>query len=241
MKKCNICNIEYGEDINFCSKCGNQLSTSSQNNSKKTNKSDMKGVAIVFAIVLLLIFIGVRQQYIRDNALKDVPDLNEILEEDLITDNEQEYIDEEEKKQEEETAKKEAEEQAKKEAEAKAKAEKEHKEYIAKQKKEGLANLKKIRKAYKSNSLSADDTYKGNRYVLYAEFKTIKEDGLMNYLFNEIGVTATFKDGNTICHLWCKFKKSEREKLKNYKQGDYILFSGECTDWGNWLECEVIE
>jgi len=38
-----------------------------------------------------------------------------------------------------------------------------------------------------------------------------------------------------------EFKKSEREKLKNYKQGDYILFSGECTDWGNWLECEVIE
>ena len=231
----NITVFEYGEDINFCSKCGNQLSTSSQNNSKKTNKSNMKGVAIVFAIVLLLIFIGVRQQYMRDNAFKDVPDLNEILEEDLITDNEQEHIDKED------TAKKAAEEQAKKEAEEKAKAEKEHKEYIAKQKKEGLANLKKIRKAYKSNSLSADDTYKGNRYVLYAELVSIDDGGFLDMLFNDIEVLVIYKDGNTICNAWCDFNDTERDKLKKYKKGDYILFSGVCYSAGNFSDCEIIE
>lgn len=88
MKKCNVCNIEYNEDMNFCTNCGNKLSEVSQNEFRKASKSDMKGVAIVFAIVLLLIFIGARQQAIRDNALKDVPDLNEILEEDFIGDNE---------------------------------------------------------------------------------------------------------------------------------------------------------
>ena len=148
---------------------------------------------------------------------------------------------EKEKKEAEEKAKKEAEAQAKKEKEEKAKAEKEHKEYIAKMKKEGLANLKKIRKAYKNNSLNADDTYKGNRYVLYAELVSIDESGFLDKLFNDIEVLVIYKDGNTISNAWCDFNDTERDKLKKYKKGDYILFSGECFNSGNYSNCEIIE
>lgn len=154
----------------------------------------------------------------------------------------------EEKIKAEEQSKKEAEEKAKVEAQAKKEQaekqkqqEEQHKQYIEEQKKEGINNLKEIRKAYKQNELAARDKYKDNTYNLYAQFSAIKEDGVMNKLLSKIGVTLTFKDSNNIVYIFCNFDKNQRDALAKYKQGDYILFSGVCSSWGNWYDCKVIE
>ncbi len=92
---------------------------------------------------------------------------------------------------------------------------------------------------YKSNELVADDKYKGNRYTIIGKFETVKDDGLVNTLFKEIGVTVTVEIDNKEYNLWCKFDDSERENLKRYKTGDLITFTGECVSWGNWANCKV--
>lgn len=154
----------------------------------------------------------------------------------------------EQKKAEEKAAKeqREAEERAKaeqeqREAEERAKAEQEHKKYIEEQKTIGLNNFKEIRNAYKNNELSANDKYKGNTYTLYGQISGIKEDGLMNALLDKIGVTITYRNNNSIVYTFCDFNSSERDKLTNYNVGDYILFSGTCSNYGNWYNCKVIE
>ena len=116
-----------------------------------------------------------------------------------------------------------------------------HKKYIEEQKIVGLNNLKEIRKAYNTNELSANDKYKGNIYTLYGKLSTIKEDGLMNTLLDKIGVTITYNDNNSIIYVFCDFNSSERNKLIKYNVGDYILFSGTCSSYGNWYNCMIIE
>lgn len=117
----------------------------------------------------------------------------------------------------------------------------EHAKYIEEQKEIGLNNLQEIRQAYKKNELTANDTYKGKKYNLYAKLDTIKEDGLMNTMLDKIGVTLTFQSENRIIYIFCDFKKNQRDTLSKYNKGDYILFSGICSSWGNWYDCEVLE
>ena len=215
------------------------------------NKLKLKN-SIKFVISIILFLIGM---YISGTSPEYIEyENNKILENNIKT-NElivQEQIAAEEKaiqeqKEAEEKAireKKEAEEkvaQEKREAEERAKAEQEHKKYIEEQKTVGLNNFKEIRKAYKTNELSANDKYKGNTYTLYGQISAIKEDGFMNAFLDKIGVTITYRDNNSIVYTFCDFNSSERDKLTKYNTGDYILFSGTCSSYGNWYDCKVIQ
>lgn len=100
-------------------------------------------------------------------------------------------------------------------------------------------NFVKIYDAYQANELVADDTYKGKRYTLIGKFKTVKDDGVVNTLLKEIGVTVEVEVNNQSYHLWCKFDADERDKLKAYSTGDVIKFNGKCISWGNWDDCKV--
>jgi len=149
------------------------------------------------------------------------------------------------KEQEEKVAREQAEEEKRiaeqKAEEERKKQEQQHKEYIEQQKKLGKENFIEIKKAYGVNSLSADDKYKGNTYTLYGELSTIKDDGIVNKLLDSIGVTMVFRDGTSINYAFCYFKADQRDKLATYQKGEYILFQGECSSWGNWSNCEIIE
>ncbi len=122
-----------------------------------------------------------------------------------------------------------------------AKQEEEHKQYIEEQQNEGAKNLKQIRKDYKDNALVASDKYKGKTYTLCGQFNAVNEDSIMNKILDMIGVTITFKDGNSIVYVFCYFNSDQRDKLLKYKKGDTILFSGICNDWGCWNDCKIIE
>jgi hypothetical protein len=99
--------------------------------------------------------------------------------------------------------------------------------------------IAEIYEAYKSNQLVADDKYKGTRYTITGVFETVKDDGLVNTLFKEIGVVVSVKVDNLKLYLLCKFDDSERESLKKFSSSDTIKFSGECISWGNWTNCKV--
>lgn len=94
---------------------------------------------------------------------------------------------------------------------------------------------------YKSNKLVADDTYKGNYYTVTGIMETVKDDGLINTLFREIGVVVSVIIDNQSYNVFCKFDKSERDNLKKYSSGDLIKFTGECISWNDWVNCEVVD
>lgn len=97
-----------------------------------------------------------------------------------------------------------------------------------------------IRAAYKNNELSADDTYKGNRYTIIGQFDGVSEDGIFNTLLNEINVTVKVMDGNTPCYVFCSFDADIwREKLTELNKGDEMIIEGECYSWGSWSDCEL--
>lgn len=94
---------------------------------------------------------------------------------------------------------------------------------------------------YKSNKLVADDTYKGNYYTVTGIMETVKDDGLINTLFREIGVVVSVIIDNQSYNVFCKFDKSERDNLKKYSSGDLIKFTGECISWNDWVNCKVVD
>lgn len=107
---------------------------------------------------------------------------------------------------------------------------------------EATALFCEIREAYRNNELSADDTYKGNRYTLIGQFDGAKDDGLFNDVLDEVNVTVKVMDGNTPCYLICSFDSDTwREELVKYNKGDEIIFEGECVSWGVWNDCELTD
>lgn len=97
-----------------------------------------------------------------------------------------------------------------------------------------------IRAAYKNNELSADDTYKGNRYTIVGEFDGANEDGIFPSLLDEINITVKIMDGNTVCYVFCSFDKEEwRDRLAELNKGDEMIIEGECYSWGSWNDCEL--
>ncbi len=204
------------------------------------NKLKLKN-SIKFVISIILFLIGM---YISGTSPEYIEyENNKILENNIKTNGliVQEQIAAEEKAIQEQKEAEEKVAQEKREAEERAKAEQEHKKYIEEQKTVGLNNFKEIRKAYKTNELSANDKYKGNTYTLYGQISAIKEDGFMNAFLDKIGVTITYRDNNSIVYTFCDFNSSERDKLTKYNTGDYILFSGTCSSYGNWYDCKVLE
>lgn len=204
------------------------------------NKLKLKN-SIKFVISIILFLIGM---YISGTSPEYIEyENNKILENNIKTNGliVQEQIAAEEKAIQEQKEAEEKVAQEKREAEERAKAEQEHKKYIEEQKTVGLNNFKEIRKAYKTNELSANDKYKGNTYTLYGQISAIKEDGFMNAFLDKIGVTITYRDNNSIVYTFCDFNSSEQDKLTKYNTGDYILFSGTCSSYGNWYDCKVLE
>lgn len=215
------------------------------------NKLNLKN-SIKFVISIILFLIGMYisgtspeyTEYENNRILENNIKANELIVQEQIAAEEKAIQEQKEAEEKAIQEKKEAEEKAaqeKREAEEIAKAEQEHKKYIEEQKTIGLNNFKEIRKAYKTNELSANDKYKGNTYTLYGQISAIKEDGFMNAFLDKIGVTITYRDNNSIVYTFCDFNSSERDKLTKYNTGDYILFSGTCSSYGNWYDCKVLE
>ena len=106
--------------------------------------------------------------------------------------------------------------------------------------KEAAALFHEIRVAYKNNELSADDQYKGNRYVIIGAFDGVSEDGLLNVLNDEIKVTVKIIDGQTNCYVFCDFDSEVwRDELAKLNRGDEIIIEGECNSWGTWSDCRL--
>lgn len=120
-----------------------------------------------------------------------------------------------------------------------AKREKDRIEREIKEREAANSQFIEIYDAFKLNELAANDKYKGNRYTIIGVFETVKEDGLINTLFKEIGVVVSLKIDNKFYSLLCKFDEKEREKLKGYSKGETIKFTGECVSWGIWCDCKV--
>lgn len=208
--------------------------------------------SIKIIIAIIFFFIGMYisgtspeyMEYENNKILENNIKANELIVQEQIAAEEKAIQEQKEAEEKAIKVQKEAEEKAaqeKREAEERVKAEQEHKKYIEEQKIVGLNNFKEIRKAYKTNELSANDKYKGNTYTLYGQISAIKEDGFMNAFLDKIGVTITYRDNNSIVYTFCDFNSSERDKLTKYNTGDYILFSGTCSSYGNWYNCKVIQ
>lgn len=110
-----------------------------------------------------------------------------------------------------------------------------------KKKHEDAANLfHEIRVAYENNELSADDTYRGNRYTIIGAFDGAADDGLINELFSTVTVTVKIMDGRTTCYVFCSFDaKQWRTRLSKLDKGDEMIIEGECANWGSWSECQL--
>lgn len=125
-------------------------------------------------------------------------------------------------------------------AELEFQREQEKKEREQKIRDDASALFHEIRAAYKNNELSADDTYKGNRYTIVGEFDGANEDGIFPSLLNEINITVKIMDGNTVCYVFCSFDKEEwRDRLAELNKGDEMIIEGECYSWGSWNNCEL--
>ena len=86
--------------------------------------------------------------------------------------------------------------------------------------------------AYKENELSADDSYKGSRYILYGTFQSATEDGILNKLNGTITVNIEIKFDDVWYILICTFDKSHRDDIATLKKGDLVCFEGECYSAG---------
>lgn len=106
---------------------------------------------------------------------------------------------------------------------------------------EANAQFYAIWKAYKDNELSADDMYKGNRYILYGTFQSATEDGVLNKLNGTITVNVEIKFDDVWYILICTFDKSHRDDIAALKKGDLVCFEGECYSVGVWSDCEIIK
>lgn len=100
--------------------------------------------------------------------------------------------------------------------------------------------FEEIYKAYKTNELRADDTYKGNRYRVTAKINGMSKGTILN---NKDGVNLTMeiKINKTIVFFYAEFGKDQTEVLKNVNVGDTIVFDGTCKGWGLWEDCILIE
>ncbi len=107
-------------------------------------------------------------------------------------------------------------------------------------KKEGENNFIKIKKAYDNNEISANNVYKGNTYTLYGKVVGVSENGLFNKLLGNIGITIEINKDGEYFYAFCSFSNTERDKLSNINNGDYLLFKGVCYSWGNYDECKVL-
>lgn len=137
-------------------------------------------------------------------------------------------------------AEKAVEEEAQRQAEEQQQAQAQ-KEQDQQQRDAAAALFHEIRMAYKNNELSADDTYKGNRYTIVGSFDGISEDGLLNQLLGEIKVTLKIVDEGTPCYLFCDFDADTwREELSKLSKGDEMVIEGECDSWGVWSDCELL-
>lgn len=100
--------------------------------------------------------------------------------------------------------------------------------------------FEEIYKAYKSNELSAKDSYKDNRYRITAKINGIKTGGLAN-LAGGATLTMQLKIDNTIVFFYAEFEKDQEETLKQVAVGDTITFDGTCVNAGNWADCEIVK
>lgn len=116
-----------------------------------------------------------------------------------------------------------------------------HTQFIADSKTEGKKNLTEIINAYQNNSLSADDTYKENKYTIYAKIRDMDEDGILNNISDSITLTLETEIDNVIYIVYCIVQNSDRDKILEYNKGDYILISGICQNWNTWAECKIID
>lgn len=108
-------------------------------------------------------------------------------------------------------------------------------------KEEKTVTFEEIYTAYKNNELSADDTYKGNRYRITCTFSSVGDGGL-NGLLGSLSVTAYAYANGTQCVLWCTFDEdTQREALSKLNKGDQFTFEGICDSWGNWSDCKIVE
>lgn len=107
--------------------------------------------------------------------------------------------------------------------------------------KNSLVDMSKMYKAYDKNELTADDKYKGNYYTFTGSFQTVKDDGLVNEVFDEIGVVVSVKTNTKKLIIVCKFDDTERDNLKKFSKGDIIEINGKCLSWGSWTDCKVVE
>ena len=100
--------------------------------------------------------------------------------------------------------------------------------------------FEEIYKAYKSNELSADDLYKGNRYRITAKINGISTGGLANATGGAT-LTMELRVGNTVVFFYAEFEKDQEDALKQVAVGDTITFDGTCSSAGNWKDCEIVK
>ena len=97
-----------------------------------------------------------------------------------------------------------------------------------------------IYKAYKSNELRADESYKNNRYRITAKINGMNTGGLLNATGGAT-LTMEIRVDNTIVFFYAEFEKDQEEALKKVSVGDTIVLEGTCLDYNTWKDCVIIE
>lgn len=96
---------------------------------------------------------------------------------------------------------------------------------------------------FNNNKLSAEEKHKGKEYTFVGYFNGANNDGIVNKVAGLISVEIVVKDANGQEYLlYCDFDSGDwKEKLTTLNNGDEVILKGDCSNWGNWSDCEIVE
>lgn len=101
-------------------------------------------------------------------------------------------------------------------------------------------SYEEIYKAFKNNTIVAEDTYNDKYFAVTAKINGMKTGGVFELEKNVTTLTMETQVDNTIVFFLAKFDEEQRESLKSVSVGDTISFIGKCND-GTFSECELDE